>query len=142
MLRTRMSLPPRHIPPLGPPKLSRRDRALATLRGAHAIREERANALREKSAGELMGKLFKDLRMDRRRAEAEIVRSWNSLIDPNITAHAQPVGLAKGTLFVNVDNSVWSWGYGGLGQLGSHPDVVVVRVGGQDRPDPPVAHHR
>jgi hypothetical protein len=107
MLRTRMSLPPRHIPPKGPPKLSRRDRALAALRGAHAIREERANALREKSAGELMGKLFKDLRMDRRRAEAEIARSWNSLIDPNITAHAQPVGLAKGTLFVNVDNSAW-----------------------------------
>ncbi|MEK7780976.1 MAG: DUF721 domain-containing protein, partial [Verrucomicrobiota bacterium] len=29
------------------------------------------------------------------------------LIDPNIVAHAQPVGLNKGTLFVNVDNSVW-----------------------------------
>ena len=27
--------------------------------------------------------------------------------DPNIVAHAQPAGLCKGTLFVNVDSSVW-----------------------------------
>jgi len=32
---------------------------------------------------------------------------WNSLLDPNIVAHAQPVGLRKGTLFVNVDSNVW-----------------------------------
>ena len=42
-----------------------------------------------------------------RRAEAEIVRVWNNLIDPNIIAHAQPTGLNKGTLFVTVDSSVW-----------------------------------
>jgi hypothetical protein len=29
------------------------------------------------------------------------------MIDPTITAHAQPANLHKGTLFVNVDNSVW-----------------------------------
>ena len=28
-------------------------------------------------------------------------------MDPNITAHAQPANLRKGTLFVNVDSSVW-----------------------------------
>jgi len=32
---------------------------------------------------------------------------WNSLIDPAVTAHAQPANLHKGTLFVNVDNSAW-----------------------------------
>ena len=26
---------------------------------------------------------------------------------PNLVAHAQPAGLRKGTLFVNVDSSVW-----------------------------------
>ncbi len=103
-----MSLPPRrHIPPLGPPKLSARDRVLATWRGFQAVRSEKANARREKGADQLVATLFKDLRMDRRQAEAEIVRTWNSLIDPVITAHAQPVGLNKGTLFVNVDNSMW-----------------------------------
>jgi predicted nucleic acid-binding Zn ribbon protein len=48
-----------------------------------------------------------ELRLDRRLAEAEIVRTWNSLIDPVITAHAQPDSLARGTLFVNVDSSPW-----------------------------------
>ena len=51
--------------------------------------------------------LLSELRIDNRRAEAEIVKVWNNLIDPNIVAHAQPVGLRNGTLFVCVDNSVW-----------------------------------
>lgn len=55
----------------------------------------------------LLPKVLSSFRIDQRRAEVEIVRVWNSLIDPNITAHAQPVGIRKGTLFVNVDSSVW-----------------------------------
>lgn len=45
--------------------------------------------------------------MDSRRAEAEIVRVWNDLIDPAVTAHAQPTGINKGTIFVTVDSSPW-----------------------------------
>jgi predicted nucleic acid-binding Zn ribbon protein len=45
--------------------------------------------------------------MDRRRSEAEIVKVWNHLIDPIVTAHAQPTGINKGTLFVTVDSNVW-----------------------------------
>ena len=56
---------------------------------------------------ELMPRVLNKLGLDRRRAEAEIVRVWNHLMDPNITAHAQPTGLNKGTLFVTVDSSVW-----------------------------------
>lgn len=110
MLRTRMSLlPRRHIPPLGPPKLSARDRVLAAWRGVETVRADKVNARRVKNAQECVGKLFQELRMDRRQAEAEILRTWNSLIDPNITAHAQPVSYnhKSGTLFVSVDNSVW-----------------------------------
>ena len=55
----------------------------------------------------VMPGVLKDMRIDSRRAEVEIVKVWNSLIDPNIVAHAQPVGLRKGTLFVVVDSSVW-----------------------------------
>jgi len=45
--------------------------------------------------------------MERRRAEAEIVKVWNNIVDPNIAAHAQPAGIVRGTLFVTVDSSVW-----------------------------------
>lgn len=47
------------------------------------------------------------LRLDQRRAETEILKVWNHLLDPHIATHAQPVGLRKGTLFVTVDSSVW-----------------------------------
>lgn len=54
-----------------------------------------------------MPRLMRELHIDGRRAEAEIVKVWNQLIDPAVVAHAQPVGLRKGTLFVTVDSSVW-----------------------------------
>ena len=97
----------RYIPPLGPPKLSARDKVLAAWRGVDVTPVVRANQRREKSSEALIGHLMKDLRMERRRAEAEIVRVWNNLIDPTVTAHAQPTGINKGTLFVTVDNNVW-----------------------------------
>ncbi len=55
----------------------------------------------------MLPKVLSELRFDRRRSEAEIVKVWNHLLDPNIAAHAQPTGLRKGTLFVTVDSSVW-----------------------------------
>jgi len=63
--------------------------------------------VRARAVGEVLPRVLSDLRMDDRRAEAEMVKVWNSLVDPNITAHAQPAGLRKGTLFVNVDSNVW-----------------------------------
>ena len=54
-----------------------------------------------------MGGVLKGIRIESRRAEAEIVRVWNEMVDPSIAAHAQPVGINKGTLFVDVDSSVW-----------------------------------
>ena len=68
---------------------------------------ERGQALRSQPIADLMPGVLNKLGLDRRRAEAEIVRVWNHLVDPNITAHAQPTGLNKGTLFVTVDSSVW-----------------------------------
>ena len=58
-------------------------------------------------AGELMKRVLQDIRIDCRQKEAEIVGVWNQLLPPDMVAHAQPAGLAKGTLFVNVDSSVW-----------------------------------
>lgn len=102
-----MSRPPRRIPPLGPPKAGARQRVLAAWRGLDLSPLEIAQGRVPHSIRDLVTKVEKNARMDRRRSEAEIVRVWNSLIDPVITAHAQPVGIHKGTLFVNVDNSVW-----------------------------------
>jgi predicted nucleic acid-binding Zn ribbon protein len=51
--------------------------------------------------------VLRKIRIDKRQGEAEIARVWNSLIDPALAAHAQPVSSAHGTLFVTVDSSVW-----------------------------------
>jgi predicted nucleic acid-binding Zn ribbon protein len=98
---------PKFIPPRGAPKLKAKDRVLAQWRGINVKPEEQARRLSAKKAADLMPKVLTGLRMDARRAEAEIVRVWNHLIDPQITAHAQPTGINKGTLFVTVDSNPW-----------------------------------
>jgi predicted nucleic acid-binding Zn ribbon protein len=102
-----MPRPGRFIPPLGPPQRSARQRALAALHGIDVAVLDKTRTRSEKSAAEVLPKVLTQLRMDKRQSEAEILRVWNSILDPNITAHAQPVGINKGTLFVNVDSSVW-----------------------------------
>jgi predicted nucleic acid-binding Zn ribbon protein len=98
---------PRHIPPRGPGKVTARQRALAQWRGIDLTPLEQGRALRAQPASAVMPRVLSDLRIDKRRAEAEVVKVWNHLLDPAIVAHAQPTGLHKGTLFVTVDSSVW-----------------------------------
>ena len=108
MLPRPMKMPPRRFsPPLGPPKLSARERVLASWRGVDVTPVVKAGARREKKAEQLIGNVLKGLRMERRQSEAEILRVWNDLIDPTLAVHAQPTGIHKGTLFVTVDNSAW-----------------------------------
>ena len=95
------------IPAVGPPKATPVQRALAEWRGLDLAPEEKARAKPAKAMSEIMPKVLDHLRMDRRRGEAEIARVWNHLLDPAVTAHAQPTGLNKGTLFVKVDHSIW-----------------------------------
>jgi predicted nucleic acid-binding Zn ribbon protein len=102
-----MNIPPRRFPKRGPPKPTARQRALAEWRGIDLAPQEKAQSLRARPAATVMPLVLTQLGLDRRRAEAEILKVWNHLIDPNIVAHAQPTGLHKGTLFVTVDNSVW-----------------------------------
>ena len=102
-----LPFPPRHIPPLGPGKVSPRQRVFAQWRGIDLAPLERAQSLRAKPASAIMPRVLAELRIDSRRAEAEIVKVWNDLLDPTIVAHAQPTGLNKGTLFVTVDSNVW-----------------------------------
>jgi hypothetical protein len=69
--------------------------------------QERARTNSTQSAACVMPGLVKRLRLEQRRSEAEIAKVWNDLIDPTVTSHAQPTGIHKGTLFVNVDSNVW-----------------------------------
>ena len=103
-----MLLPPPHkIAPLGPPRISARRRVVAQWRGMDLGALEKAQADRTKSISALMPQVLGSVRIDQRRAEAEVVKVWNGLIEADIVAHAQPTGLRKGTLFVTVDSSVW-----------------------------------
>ncbi len=102
-----MQFPSRHIPPRGPGRVSPRQRALAQWRGIDLAPVEEGRALRAKPVGAVLPKVLRDLRIDRRCLEAEVVKVWNQLLDPNIVAHAQPTGLRNGTLFVTVDTNVW-----------------------------------
>ena len=90
-----------------PHKINSRQRVLAQWRGIDLTPLETARAVRARTAADLIPRLLKDLRLDARQGEAEIVKVWNSLIDPVITAHAQPAGVRNGTLFVTVDSSAW-----------------------------------
>ena len=68
---------------------------------------ESAQAVRARAAHALVPQVLSGLRMEQRRGEVEVVKVWNQLLDPDVVAHAQPAGLRKGTLFVNVDSSAW-----------------------------------
>jgi predicted nucleic acid-binding Zn ribbon protein len=95
------------FPTPGPARSSARARVLAQWRGVDLSAQEKAKAIAARNVADVLPALLKDLRIDARQGEAEIVKVWNSLMDPNITAHAQPANLRKGTLFVNVDSSAW-----------------------------------
>ena len=90
----------------GVPAFARR-RVLAQWRGVDLAEQETARVDRARTAGHILPQLIDKLGLDRRRSEAEIARVWNHIIDPTLTAHAQPTGLRKGTLFVTVDSNVW-----------------------------------
>jgi predicted nucleic acid-binding Zn ribbon protein len=99
--------PVKRFPPLGPGKVPSRQRVVAQWRGIDLAPVEKAQASRARPLGAVLPRVLSELRIDRRQAEAEVLKVWNHLLDPNITAHAQPTGLHKGTLFVVVDSSVW-----------------------------------
>jgi predicted nucleic acid-binding Zn ribbon protein len=86
--------------------LNARERVLAQWRGVELSNLGRAR-VRARPISAVMPRVLTDLRIERRQSEAEVLKVWNNLLDPNITAHAQPTGLWKGTLFVTVDSSVW-----------------------------------
>lgn len=82
-------------------------RVLAEWRGVDLEPNEIARRVASKPVGKTLADVLKTLKLDQKRSEAEIVKVWNHLMAPDIAAHAQPISIRKGTLFVAVDNSAW-----------------------------------
>lgn len=95
------------MPPLGQRPATQRERVLAQWRGVNLAPLEIAQQNRARAVSALLPRVLGDIRIDHRQAEAEVVKVWNAQLDPQLTAHAQPTQLRKGTLFVTVDSSVW-----------------------------------
>lgn len=102
-----MRRPIRHIPPRGPGKQSPKERALSAWHGLNLGPLEVARKSSSKKASDLLPKVWSGLRIEARRAEAEIVKVWNHSLPPDVVAHAQPAGLRGAKLLVHVDSSVW-----------------------------------
>lgn len=88
-------------------QLTPREEALAQWRGWDYTPMEIARKQSSKKIGDVMSSVLAGLRIEKRQSETEILKVWTHLIDPQITAHAQPTGIRNGTLFVTVDSSVW-----------------------------------
>jgi hypothetical protein len=88
-------------------RASARDRAVAEWRGWAWSDGEKTAKNTSKNAGDVLKGVLKNLRIDQRLGETEILKVWNNQMDPNIVAHAHPVALKNGTLIVNVDSPVW-----------------------------------
>src|SRR5215510_7287550 len=94
------------LPPLSAKiKLTPKQRALAEWRRIDLTHDERAQINHIKTLSNVIPGVLKGLGLERKQSELEILKVWNNLMDPTVVAHAKPVGLAKGTLFVNVDSN-------------------------------------
>jgi Dna[CI] antecedent, DciA len=103
-----MRRPPYAMPPLSARiKLTPKQSVLAEFRGVDLTQEEKARVLSARPVGDLIPSVLKGIGLERKQSELEILKVWNHLMDPTVAQHAKPVGIAKGTLFVNVDSNVW-----------------------------------
>ncbi len=100
--------PPFQSPPLRIfRKRSAKEDILAQWRTGDFESDDKALRRVGKTIGEIMPGILQKLRIEQRQSETEILQVWKNLIDPTLTAHANPTGIRNGTLFVTVDSSVW-----------------------------------
>jgi hypothetical protein len=99
--------PPWTIPKKGFPKPNAKEKALAEWRRTDLRESEGASKPTSKKIADVVPAVVKHINLDKKQSDLEILKVWNNLLDPNITAHAQPINLVRGTLFVKIDSSVW-----------------------------------
>ena len=102
-----MLRPPWSIPKKGFPKPNAKQQALAEWRRADLREAEGATRPTGRTIANVVPQVLKQINLDKKQSDLEVLKVWNNLLDPTITAHAQPANLVRGTLFVNVDNSAW-----------------------------------
>ncbi|MEN9733458.1 MAG: hypothetical protein RLZ45_1453 [Verrucomicrobiota bacterium] len=88
------------------PARSRRQ-AITEWRRVDLTELEKAREIRGRAVGDVLPRVLQGLNLERKQAESQILEIWTQSLDPVITAHAQPTGLVKGTLFISVDSNVW-----------------------------------
>ena len=54
-----------------------------------------------------MPKVLAGMGLQKKVAESQIIHVWQNVMDPVVTAHAQPAGLVRGTVFITVDSNTW-----------------------------------
>jgi hypothetical protein len=97
-----------HKPPLSSKiKYSARENVLSQWRRINLSPLEKAKGPLGKPVANLLPSVLKQIGLDKRQSDLEILKVWNQVMDPEIVARAKPVNLHKGTLFVTVDNSAW-----------------------------------
>ncbi len=84
-----------------------RARTLKAWRGVDLRPMEAAMRRADKALSDILPNVLTRLRLDRRQSESQIIEVWKRTMDPLIVAHAHPTSLAKGTVFISVDSSVW-----------------------------------
>ncbi|MFM7102961.1 MAG: DUF721 domain-containing protein [Verrucomicrobiota bacterium] len=98
---------PRPAARRGEPEARARRQALTEWRRVDLEPLETARRVAERPVGVILPGVLESLRLEQRLAESSIIQVWNRTLDPLLSAHAQPVGLHQGTLFVKVDSNVW-----------------------------------
>lgn len=101
-MRPTSSQHPRNVPP----SRSRRQ-AITEWRRVDLTELEKGREIRGRAVGDVLPRVLQGLNLERKQAESQILEIWTRSLDPVITAHAQPTGLVKGTLFISVDSNVW-----------------------------------
>ena len=88
--------------------LAAKDRVLADWRRIDLFEAIRSQQNASVKVGDALPQILSKFKLNDRQKRHEIIQSWQQLIDPTITAHAQPTGISRqGTLMVCVDNNVW-----------------------------------
>ena len=69
--------------------------------------ELKLNILTSSTPADYLTKLFKHYKIDKHHEKEQLLYIWKHSIAPEIQAHAKPVNIVKGVLFVCVDNNAW-----------------------------------
>ncbi|MEA3368835.1 MAG: DUF721 domain-containing protein [Candidatus Ratteibacteria bacterium] len=78
----------------------------------------------------VLKRAFENLGMEKRLKEGRVLGAWDKLVGEQIARHAQPLGIKRKKLFVQVDNSNWVY------QLTLHHKIDILDKLNQEAEEP------